>query len=195
MQTHVISHQFMGVFPKDRSQADALIFMGGLVARLGNATKVITKTCQEAIGRPDASANIAALRLTRAAIENRYSYPAPGEEQLLEEERQILSEVREIVDPVLEGGNLPASILHGFDCGRLDIPFPANADAKGEIVPVRDKTGAIRFANTGRLPFSPAVKKAACKAEQDTKEHQRLSASLRESIFYFSEDILCGRHL
>src|SRR6218665_1784291 len=41
---HVVLHQFMGIFPREREQAEAIIFVGGVAAALGGATKVITKT-------------------------------------------------------------------------------------------------------------------------------------------------------
>src|SRR6218665_790572 len=41
---HVVLHQFMGIFPREREQAEAIIFVGGVAAARGGATKVITKT-------------------------------------------------------------------------------------------------------------------------------------------------------
>ena len=45
----------MGVFPENVERAEALIFFAGMTARLGNSTKTVSKTSQEAIGIPDAA--------------------------------------------------------------------------------------------------------------------------------------------
>lgn len=183
---HVVLHQFMGVFPQDRARADALIFTGGLVARLGNATKVITKTYQEALGRPDSDANSAGVCLTRAAILNRFAFQPVDPSRLAEEEEQILVQVRQIVEPILGAPALQQAIVSAFESGRLDVPFPANSVSHGNVIPARDAAGAIRFARTGALPFSEPVRLAACRGVNDPSENARLSACLRDSVLYFT---------
>ena len=44
VEVHAVLHEFMGVFPRERPHAEDLILYGALVARLGGATKLITKT-------------------------------------------------------------------------------------------------------------------------------------------------------
>jgi methylaspartate mutase epsilon subunit len=183
---HVVLHQFMGIFPREREKADAIIFAGGVVAALGGATKVITKTYQEAIGRPDQDANVAGVRLTKAAIANPFGFSLEGHPQLEVEQAQIESEVREIVDPLLQENDLASAVIAAFASGRLDVPFPASLAARGEVMPVRDSRGAVRFARTGALPFSPRVKAAAtCRLDAD-RHDRRIANEVRESLFYFS---------
>lgn len=184
--THVVLHQYMGVFPKDRGRADALIFMGGLTAKLGRATKVITKTYQEAIGSPDANANNAGLCLTRAAMGEHDWCPPLNDSEVEEEVHQIMAEVIEIVMPILGRSPIEREIVRAFESGRLDVPFPANKIAHGNVIPVRDPTGAIRFAKTGALPFSSSVKRGAIKGVENHSGRGGLSAQLRESVMYFA---------
>lgn len=191
-RAHVVLHQFMGVFPRRREEADAIIFVGGVLGNLGRATKIITKTYQEALGRPDADANASGVRLTRAGIANPFKLSVIGNPDLDEEEQQILAEVREIVDPILQATDLAQGICEAFSNGQLDVPFPASRAARGKVVPVRDRSGAIRYASTGALPFSKRVKDNARCLRDFSRETARVADEVRDSIFYFSNSANMG---
>jgi methylaspartate mutase epsilon subunit len=147
-------HEFMGVFPRQPEAADALILFGGLTARLGGATKVINKTCQEAYGIPDAAANIDGIRLTALAQSELLDFIQIDEATVEEELYWLQREVCELVDPVLNDGETLSAIVAAFESGRMDIPFSASVHARAEVVPKRDASGAIRYLHPGRLPFS-----------------------------------------
>ncbi len=181
---HPVLHQFMGVFPRQRASADGLIFSGGLAAFYGGAHKVICKTYQEAHGVPTAEANVAGLRLTRAALSGRLAWlPLPDAEVAAERE-QILAETTEMVEPVLEQADLVEAVVDAFASGRLDIPFPANPVARGQIYPVRDAAGAIRFGMTGNLPFSDRTRRGATRGVAGPDGS--LGDAVREALFHFS---------
>lgn len=156
-----VLHQFMGVFPEDEQAADELILLGGLVARLGGAVKVITKTNQEALGIPDAASNVHGLRTTALAFSPLMDGLLSVDETLVEEELHWLRlEVADLVDPVLAAGTeagLGQAVAAAFAAGTLDIPFSASVHAHSEVIPRRDSRGAVRFLAAGRLPFSAAV--------------------------------------
>jgi methylaspartate mutase epsilon subunit len=107
---------------------------------------------------------------------------------LVEEEAYwIQRETCELVDPVLSEPDLITAIVKAFHDGRLDIPFPSNREAHGRVVPVRDNEIAIRFADTGNLPFSQEVKahhKAKC---GQFISGRPLFKCVRDSIMYFAE--------
>ncbi|WP_405616642.1 methylaspartate mutase [Streptomyces sp. NBC_01511] len=151
-------HQFMGAFPRDPAQADALILLGGLVAVWGGAAKVVVKTNQEAYGIPDLAANVRGLHTTRVAVSG---YLGEGfgvaDEAVAEEARWICREVEELVDPVLREADLLRGIDEAFRTGRLDVPFSASVHAHNVVMPCRDPSGAIRFADPGRLPLRPGT--------------------------------------
>lgn len=154
VQTHAVLHEFMGVFPRVRSHADQLIFYGAVTARLGGASKLITKTHQEAFGIPSVDANVEGLRLADIANSDLLSFITVDEDAVAAELAQICREVDEIVSPVLAEPDLLAAIASAFGSGRLDIPFSASRHAHSKVIPRRDATGAIRYRNWGGLPLS-----------------------------------------
>lgn len=154
-------HQWMGVFPEEEAKAMALLALGATTAVIGNATKLINKTFQEAKGVPTKEANAACIRFCKEVA--RYSaqlaaFASPAER--LEEERYWLErEVEEILAAVyvLDRGDLAEAIASAFDKGLLDIPFPASRHARGAVIPARSQDGAIRYLQVGQLPFSDAT--------------------------------------
>ncbi|WP_346012136.1 methylaspartate mutase [Streptomyces sp. SID3343] len=152
-----VLHQYMGPFPAERPRADALIFYGALVARLGRATKVLTKTHQEAFGIPDTHANLEGLATTGLAATSLLDFVTVNEDQVSEEADWIEREVAELVEPILACGDPRAEIPQAFADGRLDIPFSASRLARSDIIPMRDPTGAIRYLTSSNLPFSTAT--------------------------------------
>ena len=46
---------------------------------------------------------------------------------------------------------------NAIEAGVLDNPFAANRAAAGKVMGVKDKDGAIRYFNTGNLPFSKEI--------------------------------------
>ena len=152
-----VLHQFMGVFPRTPEYANALILCGGLVARLGGATKVINKTRDEAFGIPDAAANAAGIRTTLIGASPLFDFVALDEARIAEEAAAIQREVAELIEPVLDAPDLLGAVERAFANGRLDVPFSASVHARGEVLPCRDRRGSIRYADAGALPFSDAT--------------------------------------
>ncbi|MEU5421616.1 methylaspartate mutase [Streptomyces sp. NPDC020667] len=159
VEVHAVLHEFMGVFPKRRGNAEDLIFYGALVARLGGASKLITKTYQEAFGIPDTRANVEGLRLADRANSPLLGFITVDEERVADELAWILAEVADIVEPVLAAPDTTTAVIDAFAAGRLDIPFSASRYAKSEIIPKRDAEGAIRYLSTGSLPFGDRTRR------------------------------------
>jgi methylaspartate mutase epsilon subunit len=190
-----VLHQFMGVFPRARAKADALILYGGLVGRLGGAAKIITKTNQEAFGIPDVEANIAGIRTTRIATSDLFDFVRVNEEQVEQEQQWIESEVDELVQPILAasetGTDTAAAIAQAFAAGTLDIPFSASIHAHSQVTPQRDKTGAIRYLEVGALPFGQATLRRQARLLDTCPAHHDASAqaitSMLRDINYFAD--------
>lgn len=157
VEVYPVLHEFMGVFPATPEFANLLILYGGLTARLGGATKVINKTVQEAYGIPDAAANAGGLRTAALGTSELLDFVRVDEDRVAEEQHWIEREVAEIIEPVLASGDLFDGIASAFRTGRLDIPFSASVHARSQVIPRRDHTGAIRYGDSGGLPFSGAV--------------------------------------
>lgn len=152
-----VLHQFMGAFPADRAAAEALILEGAIAARKGRAIKVINKTYEEAYGVPTAQANALGIWTTRLANSRIADLVVLDEGEVAEETHWIVREVDEIVAPVLAGGDLYDGIAQAFDAGILDVPFSASRYARGDVLPMRDRTGAIRYHHVGQLALSRDV--------------------------------------
>jgi len=155
VRVYPVLHGFMGAFPKNRQDAEALITFGAMTAKLGGATKVINKTYQEAHGIPTGQANCEGILASKIAASPILANTSLlNSERVQEEIHWIETEVSEIVDPILQGPSLVRSIVDGFATGRLDISYSASKFAHSNITPLRDVTGAIRYFDAGNLPFS-----------------------------------------
>ncbi len=155
-----VFHQWMGGFPQEESRALGVIGWGAATAALAGVNKVIVKTPHEALGVPTADANIAGLLCTRQLVRMLSEQRLANTPFLKEEEDMIRREVDEIIDKVLElgEGDLLLGAVRSFEAGVLDVPFAPSRCTRGSIMPVRDQEGAVRFLNTGNLPFSGEVK-------------------------------------
>jgi len=155
-----VFHQWMGGFPMDEGAAFGVISWGAVTAAFSGATKVITKSPQEALGVPSAEANIAGLKATRQVLNLLKGQPqlyAPGVEA---EERLIERETSAIVERTLElgRGDLAAGVVRAFEGGVLDVPFAPSRMAAGAVMPARDLCGAIRLLEFGNLPLDDETK-------------------------------------
>jgi methylaspartate mutase epsilon subunit len=187
-----VLHQFMGVFPLDAQAADELILLGGLVARLGGATKVITKTNQEAYGIPDTAANVHGLRTTALAFSALLDTMIVVDAERVEEEQHWLErEVTELVEPVLAQGErtgLATAVADAFSRGTLDIPFSASIHAHSAVIPQRGRNGAVRFLDSGRLPFSPEVlARNDGLSSRSPADFRTISSQIAADINYFRD--------
>ncbi|GGK22232.1 methylaspartate mutase [Pilimelia terevasa] len=195
VEVHPVLHEFMGVFPRERGNAEDLILYGALVARLGGASKLLTKTYQEAFGIPDAAANAEGLRLAQRANSPLLGFLAVDEGAAAEELAWVLAEVAELVEPVLAERDTAGAVVRAFAAGRLDIPFSASRHARSEVIPRRDPTGAIRILAPGRLPLSPETvrrHRAQLRLGDGPPDLTALHLELTADINYFP--LLFGEH-
>ncbi|MGC5363260.1 methylaspartate mutase [Streptomyces sp. DT24] len=189
VEVYPVLHEFMGVFPATPEFAGLLILHGGLTARLGGATKVINKTVQEAYGIPDAGANANGLRIAALGASQLLDFVRVDEDRVAEEQHWIEREVAEIIEPVLATGALFDSIDAAFRAGRLDIPFSASVHARSQVIPRRDRTGAVRYGDSGGLPFSGAVLRRQAdllREPEGTRPRTRIEAATAD-IHYFPD--------
>ena len=154
-----VLHQWMGGFPQDEAKAFAVIAWGAAAAALSGATKVITKSPHEALGIPTMEANAQGLRATKQIVSMLADQRMPMTHEMEEETGVILEETRSILDRTLELGNgdVAKGAVRAFEAGVIDVPFAPSVNNAGKILPARDNAGAVRFLNTGNLPFSPRI--------------------------------------
>ncbi len=154
-----VTHEWMGAFPTDEARAYGVICQGGVIAALGGATVIVTKSVQEAFGVPTAEANAAGVRATKEMIRllKGTRYPETPELQL--EMSMLEDEATAIVDKVLELGDGDPAVgaVRAFEAGVLDVPWSPNQHNAHKVMPGRDLTGAIRYLDAGNLPLPAHV--------------------------------------
>jgi len=147
-------------YPADYAPSLAVVFMNTLMAKLTGATLSDVRTAAEAKAIPTKE-NLADTYKIAKVMQNFL------QDQKIEVNREELAlqtameekEVKAIVDKVLEFGD--GDVLIGaeraIETGVLDNPFAANRAAAGKVLGVKDSEGAIRYFNTGNLPFTQEI--------------------------------------
>lgn len=183
-----VFHEFMGVFPRERANADALILLGSLVAKRGGAAKMISKSYQEAYGVPTPYVNADGISTAAAGRSSILDCLLPQGEPIELETDLIVREARGQINAAIEAdGNLLRGIVKAFDKGLLDVPFSASRSAKSAVVPMRDSDGFIRIHQFGNLAVDD-VTRAYHKKRLDAVYQENTSSYLKiqKDIFYFS---------
>ncbi|MEG3067809.1 MAG: hypothetical protein RQM95_06200 [Syntrophaceticus schinkii] len=175
-----------------------VIAWGAATAALAGVNKVIVKTPHEALGIPTAEANIAGLLCTRQLIRMLGEQELAKTPYLKEEEYMIEREVEEIISKVFELGEGDPAVgtVRSFEAGVLDIPFAPSRCTRGSIMPVRDKDGAIRFLNTGNIPFSKEIKDFHQKKIKERADLEKREPGFRmviDDIYAISKGRLVGK--
>ncbi|MHC1785603.1 MAG: methylaspartate mutase subunit E [Christensenellales bacterium] len=193
-----VLHQWMGGFPQDEAKAFAVICWGSAVAALAKATKVIVKTPHEAMGVPTKEANAAGLRATKQTISMLSDQGMVQDSALKAEISLIKEETRCIIEKTLElgEGDLAVGTVRAFQAGVIDVPFAPSRINAGKIMPARDNEGAVRFLDTGLMPFTEAIKafhreKLAHRAKAEGREVS--FQMVIDDIYAISKSCLVGR--
>ena len=186
-----VLHQFMGAFPERQQTANSLIALGALTARMGGAVKMINKTSEEALGVPRPEANADGIQLSQL-FNGRGFHDIPLDWARVEEEQAwIEAEVAELIEPIFASQDPILAIAAAFENGALDVPFSASIYARSDVLPARDKDGAIRILRPGALPFSNITRirhvnqLERCSSKADASNFEKL----RSDILYFARDV------
>jgi len=155
----VTSLHWMGAWPQDDAQAQALVAYGGTLAAVGGAVSVTTKSTHEAYGLPTPDANAEGLRTTRMAVYMARHIRLDELPEFKSEADLIRRETRPIIDRVLEMGNGDAAIgtVKALEAGALDIPWSPNRHVRSRVMPARDADGYLRIFDPGNLVFDAEV--------------------------------------
>ncbi len=157
--TPVTSLHWMGAWPHDDAQSQALVALGGTTAAIGGAVSVTTKSVHEAYGIPTPEANAEGLRTTRMAVYLARGVRLDEQPEFQRELALIGREVRPIVDKVLDMGDGDAAIgaVRAAEAGVLDVPWSPSRFLKSRVLPARDADGYLRILDAGAVPFSKDV--------------------------------------
>ena len=169
---HLVYHQWMGAFPMNREFADQLINMSTVIAKMVGANKIITKTCEEAVGIPTKEANAKTVANTQYTLRILNGLPDISDEQ---EEEILTAEVMAIMEAVF---NDPADTLwrKTFNCiknGIIDVPFSPHIINHNEMITIRDANKNIRIIDRGNVPIPDRCfefEKSQCDLQKDTTD-------------------------
>ncbi|MGP4096925.1 methylaspartate mutase [Nonomuraea sp. KM90] len=156
VEWHIVLYAYMGLYPRTRGGAEALLGDAARLAVRGGAARLIVKTVAESARIPTIAENVAALRhaaataATATATEERSGRAA---------ERaaggEVLAEARAIVEAVLDlDDDVGRAMEDAFGRGYLDIPYCPHPDNAGRATSYLDRDGRLRWRDTGRLPVA-----------------------------------------
>lgn len=193
-----VFHQWMGGFPQDEAKAFGVISWGSASAALAKATKVIVKTPHEAMGVPTKEANAAGLRATKQVISMLRDQDFTNIPMVLSESEIIETEVNQILAKVEElgKGDWAQGTIAAFEAGVLDIPFAPSKYNAGAVLPARDNTGAVRFLDTGNLPFSDDIKKLHKEKLEERARFENREVNFQmviDDVYAIGKGFLVGR--
>lgn len=151
---HTVHYTFMGVFPRTRRGAVALMAHSARTSRLGRAHRLLVKSAVEAHRLPTLSENLGALAL--AAQGGPWQWDEQNdhtEEQIEYETAEVLLEARALVDAVRSlNENVGTALCEAFRRGLLDVPYCLHPDNAGVAKSILDSSGRSVWANPGAVP-------------------------------------------
>jgi len=147
-------------YPMDYAGSLAVVFMNTLMAKLTGATTSDIRTPAEAKAIPTKEDIAETYKIAKTMQNFLQTQKIEINKEALElEMRMEEKEIRAIVDKVLEfgDGDVLVGAAKAIEAGVLDNPFAANRAAAGKVLGVKDSEGAIRYFNTGNLPFTQEI--------------------------------------
>lgn len=193
-----VFHQWMGGFPKDESEAMSLISYASLVAALGGATKIITKTPQESVGIPTKEANAAGIKASKFITRLLKDQTYPLNDELKREMKQLENEVHALMEATYLSGNgdLAKGVIKAFEDGIIDIPFAPSKFNLNKVLPARDNLGYVRILDFGNLPFSEEIKNYHKEKLKKRAKLEKRKVSFQmtiDDIYAVSNGVLVGK--
>ncbi|MBI3968136.1 MAG: hypothetical protein HY329_21070, partial [Chloroflexi bacterium] len=104
-------------------------------------------------------ANLVSIKVARQLRRALGSQRLPDSDEIAVEREMIKAETRSLLDRTLELGDGDPAIgqLRAVERGVIDVPFSSWIKVNGRVMIVRDRTGAVRYLDTGNLPFSREI--------------------------------------
>lgn len=147
---HVVVYAYMGLYPRTRDGALALLASAAELAVATGSPRLIVKTAAEAHRIPTVAENVTALEHAGAVAA---SLPRPA--TIAEDGGQVYAEAMALLDAVLNcDRDLGRAIVTAFRRGLLDVPYCLHPDNAKRSRGYLDTDGSLRWADTGSLPLS-----------------------------------------
>ncbi|MFH1484548.1 MAG: methylaspartate mutase subunit E [Chloroflexota bacterium] len=157
--TYQSANHWHGAYPEEPGEAFAVISLSSLIAAYGKVTKIMVRSIEEGVGVPTREANASALRATKRMVHMLKNQQFPSCKEIDEEAQLIETEVRQLMERILELGNGDVAIatVKAVKSGILDVPFTPNPENAGKVLMVKDIDGAARYLDIGDLPLSQEI--------------------------------------
>jgi methylaspartate mutase epsilon subunit len=181
-------HQWLGPFPPDRERALARIGFDTVVAALGCADKILVKSPEEGLGTPTKEGTIEGLKVTRQILNLMDGQRLPAGSAVEEESYYIRKEATAILHAIEElgDGDHAIGVIKAFDQGVIEFPFSVNENNRGRALCARDAAGAVRYLDTGSLPFDRTInfhrQKLSSRLESTSDEYEVVIEDIRAEI-------------
>ncbi|MDD2911735.1 MAG: methylaspartate mutase subunit E [Petrimonas sp.] len=193
-----VFHQWMGGFPQDEAKAFGVISWGAAAAVLAKATKVIVKTPHEAMGVPTKEANAAGLRASKQLVSMLKDQDFRSIPAVVAESEIIMKEMRCILEKVEElgKGDYAVGTVAAFEAGVLDVPFAPSRYNAGKVMPARDNVGAVRFLETGNMPFTQDLIDFHRQKLEERARYEKRAVSFQmviDDVYAIGKGFLVGR--
>lgn len=193
-----VFHQWMGGFPQDEAKAFGVISWGAAAAVLAKATKVIVKTPHEAMGVPTKEANAAGLRASKQLVSMLKDQDFRSIPAVVAESDIIMKEMRCILEKVEElgKGDYAVGTVAAFEAGVLDVPFAPSRYNAGKVMPARDNVGAVRFLETGNMPFTQDLIDFHRQKLEERARYEKRAVSFQmviDDVYAIGKGFLVGR--
>ena len=184
---------FMGDWPRDVSRASGFAAMFATAAALAPVDLMYCKSVEEAVGVTKFKGNVTVIKLTKQIAKMVKNLGTFDNDEIREEKEAIKAEIRCIVDKVIEmgDGDPQVGVMRAVTAGVLDMPFSSWLLLNNKVLPVRDATGAMRYLETGNLPFTEELKKRNRQkiAMRETKENRKTGIEmLIKDLKVYSEE-------
>ncbi len=150
VRLHLVLYTYMGVYPRSRSGAYALLADAVETAVAGGAERLVVKTPAEAHRIPTVEENIETLEFAAAVAKRvRAAGPAAGAP-----DTGLRAEAAAIVHAVLElHPDVGQAMVLAFRRGLLDIPYCLHPDNPGRSSGFIDSQGWLCWGDVGGMPI------------------------------------------
>lgn len=154
-------YYIFGRFPSDAARSLAVTAMNCLVAKLCGAQVAYIRTISEAGPVPTKEEYGASYRTANLAINLLGEQEFRLDSKALATEAEMFElETRFIMDKMLDlgEGDVVVGIGRAIETGVFDNPWSTHPSVALKIMGVRDAEGAVRYMDTGNLPFPNNIK-------------------------------------
>ncbi|OPY79999.1 MAG: Methylaspartate mutase E chain [Syntrophorhabdus sp. PtaU1.Bin058] len=149
-------------YPQDMGWAFGFLNYSAMVAAMAEAEGVYLRTIDEGAGIPTKEAHAVSYRSAKWIFDvvRQQKIDISRLEEVQAEEKIAEMEVRALLGKIFEvgDGDVAVGLQKAFDSGLMDSPFCSNIHVKGQVLGVRDLSGACRYLDFGNLPIPGEAK-------------------------------------